>query len=84
MSTSASTTPARAHLAGWEPIETAPRDGTPMMLFARATNFTANVIVIGWWLRDLGWIECAFAPNQPVGLVPSHWMPLPAFPEDAC
>ncbi|VBB10646.1 hypothetical protein [Burkholderia stabilis] len=69
-----------AHLAEWNPIETAPHDGTPMLLFARAKNATASAIVIGWWLRDLGWIEAAFTPNHPVGLVPSLWMPLPAFP----
>ncbi|MCA8323265.1 hypothetical protein [Burkholderia cepacia] len=68
----------------WKPIETAPLDGTPMLLFARARLATASSIVIGWWLRDFGWIECAFTPNRPVGLVPSHWMPLPTFPEGAC
>jgi hypothetical protein len=64
----------------WQPIETAPKDGTPLILFARAKHATASAPVIGWWLPDMGWIESAYAPNHPVGIVPSHWMPRPKFP----
>lgn len=64
----------------WRPISSAPLDGMPLLLLARAKNASASAIVIGWYLRDIGWIEAAFVPNHPVGLVPSHWMPLPAFP----
>lgn len=65
----------------WQPIATAPRDGTPVMLFARSPRATASVICIGWWIESMGWLEAAFAPNHPIGIVPSHWMPLPEFPE---
>lgn len=64
----------------WQPIDTAPKDGTPLILFARAKHATASAPVIGWWLPDMGWIESAYAPNHPVGIVPSHWMPRPEFP----
>jgi hypothetical protein len=64
----------------WQPIETAPKDGTPLILFARAKHATASAPVIGWWLPDMGWIESAYTPNHPVGIVPSHWMPRPEFP----
>jgi len=64
----------------WQPIETAPKDGTPLILFARAKHATAGAPVVGWWIPDLGWIESAFSPNHPVGIVPSHWMPRPEFP----
>lgn len=63
----------------WQPIETAPKDGTPLILFARAETATAPIPVIGWFI-DGKWIECCFYPNRPVGIVPSHWMPRPEFP----
>lgn len=63
--------------ADWQPIETAPMDGTPLVLFARCKSARAEVVVIGWFLPNMGWVECAFYPNHPVGLVPSLWMPLP-------
>jgi hypothetical protein len=64
----------------WQPIESAPKDGTPCILFARAKNATAPAIIIGWYI-DGEWIEGCYAPNHPVGLVPTHWMPNPPFPE---
>ena len=66
----------------WQPIETAPTDGTPVILFARAKTATASVPVFGWCLHG-DWIESCFTPNTPVGLVPSHWMPRPEFPEQS-
>lgn len=66
----------------WQPIETAPSDGRPLLLFARSKQATAPVRVVGWYLPDRRqWVECAFAPNWPVGLVPTHWMPLPDPPK---
>lgn len=64
----------------WEPIETAPHDGTPVLLFARAVNARAPIRIVGWWATGLGWIEAAFGPNRPVGLAPLYWMPLPEIP----
>jgi len=72
-----------AEQSAWQPIETAPKDGTPLLLFARCKRATASIILIGWHLADLGWIECAFAPNMPIGIVPTLWMPLPTFPGHA-
>lgn len=69
-----------AEEAAWQPISTAPRDGTPLWLFARAKNATTAAQVVGWYLDEHGWIEAAFAPNHPVGLVPTHWQPLPPRP----
>lgn len=66
---------------GWRTMESAPRDGTPLLLFARAKNATAPGILVGWHLEDDGWIELCFGPrNDPVGIVPFAWMPLPTFP----
>lgn len=62
----------------WQPIETAPKDGTPLLLFARCITATAPCIVVGWHADGHGWIEASF--RKPVGIVPTHWMPLPPFP----
>lgn len=64
----------------WQPIETAPTDGTPVLLFARAKHAPASAPVIGWCVNG-EWVECCFTPNHPVGIVPSRWMPLPDPPE---
>jgi hypothetical protein len=63
----------------WQDISTAPKD-IPLMLFARSQRATASMRIIGWYLDDLGWIELALSPNIPVGIVPSHWLPLPEAP----
>ena len=65
----------------WQPIETAPKDGTPLLLFARSKSADAPVRVVGWFIGTMGWIESAFAPNSPVGIVPFKWMPLPEPPQ---
>ncbi len=65
----------------WQEIGTAPKDGTPVLLFARCKTATASAVNIGWYIEGMGWIEAAFFPNEPQGLVPSHWMPRPDFPE---
>lgn len=62
----------------WKPIETAPMDGTPLLLFARCLGYTAPTRIIGWYLPEYGWIEASF--TEPVGLEPFNWMPLPTPP----
>ena len=69
-----------ADQAGWQPIETAPRDGRPLLLFARSLRAQAPIRLVGWLIYGRGWVEVAFAPNHPTGVEPSHWMPLPGFP----
>lgn len=69
------------HVEGWQPIETAPCDGTPVLLFARAKRATASVICVGWHNSYSGWLEFCFSPNSPCGIVPTHWQPLPEFPQ---
>ena len=67
----------------WNPIETAPKDGTVLLLFARCKTATAPAVNIGWYIDGMGWIEAAFHPNEPQGLVPTHWMPRPEPPQEA-
>lgn len=72
--------------AGWRTMESAPRDGTTLLLFlpdSRAQN-----IVMGYWSatdempEDDAWYQCkgvdgGFEIDVPV----THWMPLPPAPE---
>ncbi|MBR8141171.1 hypothetical protein KDW46_02200 [Burkholderia vietnamiensis] len=72
------TTPDRE---AWQPIETAPKDGTPLVMFARYIHATTSIVVVAAWLETYGmWVNQSFsgAPIQQV--VPSHWMPRPEFP----
>lgn len=73
---------------GWQPIETAPRDGTPVIVARHMDEF-------GWirgWARWAGgdgfvsgWVSYGFDPVMgELGLAhPTHWQPLPAPPAAA-
>tara|TARA_R110000772_G_scaffold201302_2_gene311663 strand:+ start:516 stop:815 length:300 start_codon:yes stop_codon:yes gene_type:complete len=57
-------------LCPWLPIETAPRDGTELLLWQRGVGCG-----VSWWghdpdNEDLGWYK----------FNPTHWMPLPSPP----
>ncbi|AMG36283.1 hypothetical protein [Achromobacter xylosoxidans] len=75
----------------WLPIESAPKDGTPVLLFARlvgvniATNSPyAPTIHVGAYRTDLRiWTGSAYRNQLEIELEPTHWMPRPAFPDCA-
>lgn len=65
----------------WQPIETAPKDGTPVLVFVPRDRFVAVMQykprhngdkIGGDWAEDLG--------EQFWRFTPSHWMPLPEPP----
>ena len=69
---------------GWRPIETAPKDGTEILLYCPewdtpylgAWGHAEDSILDGWMSPDvlpLKWTELVESPT--------HWMPLPAPPE---
>lgn len=76
---------------GWMPIESAPRDGSYMLLYlpdsARAD------IVIGHWSEgelpngepdpDADWYEMVGDGGWPIDVPITHWQPLPQPPEDS-
>ena len=67
--------------SGWQPIETAPRDGTNVLLVNRKGNMATGLwmsgpIGTGWVLRGGSAPNVFF--NEHHG--PTHWMPLPAPP----
>ena len=64
---------------GWQPIETAPRDGTWIIVWRRCGNDYIRQIGEDHWRDDLG--GCWGRSNQ--DCCPTHWMPLPEPPPEA-
>jgi hypothetical protein len=60
----------------WLPIESAPRDGTPIML---AWPFWSDHPVVGWWSAK--WNAWESNVNLNHEEPPTHWMPLPEPPK---
>lgn len=65
----------------WQPIETAPKDGTSILTF---TNRVSHGVMVHYWGRissygPSGWL------THPVSInhidQPTHWMPLPEAPK---
>ncbi|WP_394659938.1 hypothetical protein [uncultured Novosphingobium sp.] len=75
---------ARLREAGWRDIESAPRDGTRIMLWLREP--WACVEVARWYESWGIWLTDRYFPNETDDMggigadVPTHWMPLPPAP----
>jgi len=68
-------------LVEWRPIETAPKDGTFLLLFDPHNDRT---ITVGFWsTQGLGpeWARWVSIPGA-FGRKPTHWLPLPPPPRD--
>jgi hypothetical protein len=66
----------------WQPIETAPKDGTPVLVCLEC-EFGGSLLHVGKWSttmngRPLGMIGGHMAFDLPPA---THWMPLPAPPQ---
>jgi len=68
--------PAPAVPDGWKPIETAPKDGTSLLLAHEDAAFD------GWWSEfDGAWIDGSTnSYDEPRHFEPTHWRELPAPP----
>lgn len=69
----------------WQPIETAPKDGTPVIITRHDETWGW---VLGWGEyfqqgKIVGWVSRGFRePPGELGLAhPTHWMPLPEPPK---
>lgn len=76
---------AGTHMSEWQPIETAPRDGSDILLWLAASNDPADPIgemVVGYWLAYARAFSFAVDINGKhiVAGSPTHWMPLPKPP----
>jgi uncharacterized protein DUF551 len=69
----------------WQPIETAPRDGTNIMLYypLKEVNESWEGIVFCYWNKwENNWVWSGRARRTfSRGFQPTHWMPLPEPPE---
>lgn len=71
----------------WQPIETAPRDETEILLFhadAARWPYSDSGMVIGFssTVSAVYWFQYEFDSHH-IHPSPTHWMPLPQPPEDA-
>jgi hypothetical protein len=71
----------------WRPIETAPKDGTVILIWeiSAVTNLTVPHVCMARWqkhrLYKAGGYWNSFASQSQVA-TPTWWMPLPAHPPD--
>lgn len=72
----------------WQPIETAPKDGTPILLYKPNEKRMGAYLLAGFW--DVEWWACAGSKlvyfsrlDQREYGHPTHWQPLPEPPEEA-
>lgn len=66
---------APAHAQQWQPIESAPKDGTYVLCFWNGKNIDP----LRWLSERAGWQP--YGSARVGGLNPTHWMPLPAAPD---
>jgi len=74
-------------MSKWQPIETAPKDGTYILLLGDSGyTTTPHRVAVGCWIegyRDF-WINHSNDAFTDDGEPPTHWMPLPEPPDDCC
>lgn len=64
-----------ADTRGWKPIETAPRDGTRILVYREGY---AEPVAVCWWSKAFGdWLSVPGA----YAWRPDKWRPLPQLPE---
>lgn len=61
-------------MSEWQPIETAPRDGTKILVWV--PDGGESEATTAWWLLMEGWCDVRCVQLH----YPSHWMPLPVPP----
>lgn len=65
---------------GWQPIETAPKDGTPVLVHAPGGCTQWKLHTTLWICRwDGRWVEAG--GEEYTTCEPTHWMPLPPPPD---
>tara|TARA_Y100000310_G_scaffold63233_1_gene58530 strand:- start:2296 stop:2508 length:213 start_codon:yes stop_codon:yes gene_type:complete len=67
----------------WQPIDTAPKDGTEILVYGRSKKERWQMFTVVFWqyncwtLTETG----GYAEDSDPSLDPTHWMPLPDPPE---
>lgn len=70
---------AGALASGWQAIGTAPRDGTPILVWVRWQNAPAGPAIAQWDTVRKGWKRLG-VPRPIAPTITTHWMPLPPGP----
>jgi hypothetical protein len=67
---------------GWQPIETAPKDGTWIFVYRPSPYLQDAINVAMWaeWRPGFWYWQDSDEQNRPEDDNPTHWMPLPAAP----
>jgi hypothetical protein len=72
----------RVESSGWASIDSAPRDGTRLILWATYSPVGKPFAVMGFFDDSgLGWVAESLVSQELVQLLPSHWLPLPTPPK---
>lgn len=68
----------------WRPIETAPKDGTRVLVFDPIHGQRAASLMTSIEDRDEQWVYARILGSDAVAFIchPTHWRPLPAPPSD--
>ena len=72
----------------WKPIESAPRDGTSILVYVPAPTVGGRVMQASWsadWYGDKtnqGWMPANCDEEYGCHYVATHWMPLPSPPKE--
>jgi hypothetical protein len=64
---------------GWQPVSTAPRDGTAVLVWAEWKNAPAGPAIVEWVQRRKEWKRLGETRSIASGIV-TYWMPLPPGP----
>ncbi len=64
-----------ADLMPWQPIETAPKDGTQILILR------GHILQVRWYKTTKEWGQRYWSIPKWFEEQPTHWMPLPACPE---
>lgn len=62
---------------GWQPIETAPKDGSSVLVY----EGFEPIVTEGWWDAEDEMWRPSGSRNYPFWHQPTHWQPLPDPPE---
>jgi hypothetical protein len=67
----------------WQPISTAPKDGSQVILWWQDTERGGKPRAIQgeWYCAKDGDEFWWSSPSMPIGFVATHWMPIPPPPE---
>lgn len=70
-------------MSGWQTIETAPKDGSLILLAFPGPfrDHTESGIATGQWAGTGWWLTCIWAAGRPL-YEPTHWMAIPSAPTE--